>query len=137
MALYQYPVEGVDDDEFHFGNFHGVMEMQPWEMPVQSFQVPGVLGVAHLVDMTKSRHIACEIRWQGYETYALLESAIAALDAFNGVLRGTVYFTGPLEGAFPKCTFIGFERTSKARYDGSGLNGWWIEGRLHWIQRTQ
>lgn len=137
MALYQYPVEGTSDDEYSFGNYHGVMEPMPWDMPIQSFQVPGVLGVAHLIDKTKSRHLSCEMRFQGYSSYANLESALASLDAYNGVLKGTVYFTGTLAGSFPKCTFLGFERTNRSRYDGSGQNGWWIEGRLHWIQRTQ
>jgi hypothetical protein len=136
MALYQY----TDDDatsEVHFGNLHGVMEPDPWDMPIQSFQVPGLYGVAHLIDKTKGRHLSCYLRYQGFETYALLEEGLANLDGVNGTLTGNVYFTGTLAGVFPRCTFLGFERTMPIKYDGSGENGWWVEGRLHWIQRTQ
>jgi hypothetical protein len=136
MALYQY--KGDEDyDATLFGNYHGVMESDPWDMPIQTFQVPGLYGVAHLIDKTKGRHLSCMIRYQGFSSYYDLEVNLAGVDAVNGTLTGTVFFEGVLSCSYPKCTFIGFERMSQIKYDGSGQNGWWIEGRLHWIQRTQ
>jgi len=136
MAVYQFETEGGGSAVL-FGNYHGVMVSEPWSQPIQSFQVPGVYGVAHLIDATKERRLSCYLRWQGYASYFDIETALAAIDAYNGVCVGDVFFEGSLTGTFPKCTFLGFDRTSEIKYDGSGQNGWWVEGRLHWIQRTQ
>jgi len=135
MALYQYKGE-EDYDATLFGNYHGVMEIDPVDMPIQTFQVPGLTGVAHLIDKPKGRHISCYIRYQGFSSYYDLEVNLAGLEAVTGTLSGTVFFEGTLACSYPKCTFVSFERTSKIQYDGSGQNGWWVEGRLHWIQRS-
>jgi len=136
MAVYQFYNED-GGDYFHFGNYHGVMVSDPFNQPIQTFQIPGVYGVAHLVDRTKDRHLSCEHRIQGFASYYDLEVNLSTIDAVNGSLFGDVFFEGVLAGTYYRCTFIGFERTSTIKYDGSGQNGWWVEGRLHWIQRTQ
>lgn len=136
MSVYQYQ-EGESGFEVLFGNYHGVMIPETWSMPIQSFHVPGLWGVAHLIDTTKERHLSCYLRYQGFESWQLMEQGLSNLDGYNGKLTGNVYFTGTMEGTFPSCTFLGFERTSEVKWDGSLQNGWWVEGRLHWIQRSQ
>ena len=80
MALYQYRGE-EDYDATLFGNYHGVMEIDPVEMPIQKYQVPGLYGEAHLIDKTKGRHISCYIRYQGFSSYNDLEVNLAGVEA--------------------------------------------------------
>ena len=119
-----------------FGTLHGAMNEGPWNMPIQTLSVPGAIGVSHLIDETKERQLSCPFRIHGYASYALCKAALDAVDAVNGKLTGTVTITGTLASTYTNCTFIGFDR-GQIKYDGSGQNGWWVEGRLVWIQRSR
>ena len=134
MSLGQY-VEGATGTFVALATFHGVMECEEWQQPLQALAVPGLIGSTHLLDYRKSRTISIEARHHGYASYAALSTAMEALDALNQALTGTVVLSGSLVAEHANCTFMGFKRGTP-RFDGSGNNGWWIEGRFHWIQRS-
>lgn len=136
MSIYQFYDVKESTPAAYFGDYHGVIISGPWNMPVQVMSVPGVYGVSHLIDATKERRLSCYLRCQGFASYEALELAMTAFDAVNGVLTGRVFLEGYINGSYPKCTFMGYER-GEIKWDGSGLNGWWVEGQLTWIQRTQ
>ena len=134
MSVGQY-TEGASGTFTTLATFHGVMECEEWTQPVQALAVPGLIGSTHLLDYRKSRSLSIEIRAHGYSSYANLNTALEALDALNQTLTGSVVLSGALVATHANCTFMGFKRGTP-RFDGSGNNGWWIEGRLHWIQRS-
>jgi hypothetical protein len=136
MAIGQNDDESGSPTLYTFGNLHGQIIEGPYLMPVQTLTTPGLIGEAHLIDEAKSRPLSCYFRLSGYSTYGNLVSALTTLDSKIGKLVGSVILTGTLASTWPRCTFVGFERSRVPTYDGSGQNGWWIEGQLRWIQRA-
>ncbi len=135
MALIQYQ-SGSSGTSTNFGGFVGMMQEGPWEQPIQSYSVPGVTGSAHLVHARTSRSLSCSYLIDSYATRALAEAALRAIDALTDSLFGTVSNTvGSDTTTWENCTFRGFER-GPIKLDGSGEHGWWVEGRLNWIQRA-
>lgn len=135
MSLIQYQ-SGSSGSSTDFGGFVGMMQEGVWEQPRQSYSVPGVVGSAHLVHARTSRPLSCSYRIHGYATRALAEAALRAIDALTDTLFGTVSNTVSGDTVtWENCTFMGYER-GEIRYDGSGEHGWWVEGRLNWIQRV-
>lgn len=134
MSVGQY-VTGSSGTFGTFGTLHGVMEAGDWNQPTQILSLPGVIGVSQLLDYRKFRELSMEFRIHGYATYALIETAINSIDSQNQTLTGSVVISGALVATFANCTFLGFKR-GKIKYDGSGEHDWWVDGRLHWLQRA-
>lgn len=128
-------ITGSTGTQITFGTLHGVMVCEPYTQPIQIFSVPGLIGIGQLLDYRKERHLSCDMRAHGYATYADLSDALELLDSYNQTLTGDVVVSGSLNFTYENCTFLHFARQAP-KYDGTGNHDWWIEGRLHWIQRA-
>lgn len=133
--MIQQYVSGSSGTLTTIGTLHGVMEYGDWNQPIQTMGVPGVIGVSQLLDYRKERTLSCEFRIHGYASYQNISNALDAADALNQTLTGRVVMSGILDATFDECTYLGFSR-GPIKWDGSGNNGWWCEGRLHWVQRA-
>lgn len=112
---------------------HGVMERGPWRQPIQSYELPGVVGVGHMIDGRKERSLSVEMIDRSFASYEALEDAMAEYDDQNGTLTGTINMSGELEATFQNCTFVG------ATYDKIKWDPNWeyyVRATLHWIQRS-
>lgn len=134
MSIGQY-TSGSSGSFTAFGGYHGLMDAGEWDQPIQTLAIPGLAGVTQLLDYRKQRMLSISWRNHGFSTLALVTAGIEALNALNQTLTGRVILN--IGGAvnFDNCTFMGFKH-SPPKYDGSGQNGWWVEGQLHWIQRA-
>lgn len=134
MSVGQY-YAGTSGASNTFGTLHGVMDSEPWVQPTQTLMLPGVIGVSQLLDYRKERQLSCDLRIHGYSDYASIAAALETIDSNNQTITGRVFMTGTLVMNYDNCTFMGFSR-GPIKYDGSGNHGWWVEGRLHWVQRS-
>lgn len=134
MSISQYAVGG-SGSLIPYGGIHQVMETGEWRQPIQSLSMPGIIGTAQLLDYRKERSLSCEFRIQGYSDFESLMTDLDYIDSLNQTLTGTVVLDGTLIYEYQNCTFTGFAH-GPPKYDGSGQNGWWCEGRLSWIQRA-
>lgn len=134
MSLYQLREEEGEASQ-EFPGIHQTMICGPWEQPIQSLSMPGLIGTTMLLDYRKSRQLSIEYRIQDFESYSAIMSALSDIDSLNQRLVGAVVMYGTLRARFDKCVFMGFER-GEPRWDAGGNHDWWIEGKLHWVQRS-
>ena len=115
---------------------HQTLMVEGPELQYELFEIFGVKGVSQIVGKTGSRMLTCEVYLDGYSTLPLLRTAVKTIQNKAGQLTGTL--TETVEGnatTYGNCTFLGFKPASKPMKDGSGVNGWFINGTLHWLQR--
>jgi hypothetical protein len=134
MSIGQYAV-GSSGSFTAFGGYHGIMDASEWQQPIQTLYIPGAIGITQLLDYRKSRELSIPWRNHGFSTLALITTALDSLHALNQTLTGRVILN--IGGAvnYDNCTFMGFKH-GPPKYDGSGVNEWWVEGVLTWIQRA-
>jgi hypothetical protein len=136
MSLAQY-TSGSSGPAFAFSSaFHGDILPGLWDAQVVAEQFFGVAGEAHLIGATGGRDLICPYDILGAGSSTLLGAQLVALDAVILQLTGDLAISGNIAGVYPKCTFLGYERASMF-FDGSGVNGWCVFGRLRWRQRAQ
>lgn len=116
--------------------FHGDIIPGPWDAQIVQEAFFGVSGEAHLVGFTGGRDLICNYDIIGALTSTLLGQQLVAIDQVILQLTGDLTINGNIVGVYPKCTFLGYERAPMF-FDGSGVNGWCVFGRLRWRQRNQ
>lgn len=128
---------GITQGGFNFGgsNLHGdLIPAANFDPQVIVGQFFGVRGEAHLLGDACGRDLTCDYMLSGFLTSSDLDTAIKAIEAKIGVLTGTVALTGNIVTSQRFCTFLAYERGSM-QFDGSGVNGWLVRGRLRWRQQ--
>ncbi len=128
----------LDHDGFTFGggDLHGLVRPeQPAELQISPGRFFAVKGVSQLIGETTDRALSCEFMLSGYTDDSDLVDILDEIDNQAGQLIGDLVQSGNFGQTFGNCTFISFERGAPF-FDASGVNGWNVEGRLHWIQRS-
>jgi hypothetical protein len=126
-------------DGYTFGgsSFHGdIIPQGSWDPQLVAEQFFGVAGEAHIFGATGGRDLICEYDLTGFASSTLLGNQLVQIDTKILLLQGTLTINGNIFGTYPKCTFLGYERLPMF-FDGSGVNGWCVFGRLRWRQRGQ
>lgn len=113
---------------------HGVLEFGPLETPLIQSQFNGVYGIGIIADESKVQQVWCRAWIEGYESVALLQAAVDAIQLKQGQLTGTLTVSGPAAIEVPKCTFAAFD-PERPFFDGALVHGWVCRGRLVWIRR--
>jgi hypothetical protein len=115
---------------------HGdvIVDGNDWEPEIVEEKFFGVQGVSHLIGAPGGRDLSCEFWLTGYVSAIALGNDLQEIDSKIGLLLGSVAITGNITGSYNNCTFLGYRRGARF-YDGSGLNGWMIQGQLIWRQR--
>jgi len=116
---------------------HGLITaIGPHDLPIAVGQFFGVEGESHIVGKRYGRHLVCEVTFSSYASRQALQAALDVMSSYAGSLTGTVTQTiGGDTVPFADCTFLGFEPSSPAFYEGSGVHGWVMFGALRWRQR--
>jgi hypothetical protein len=112
------------------------VRQEPWEVNVVRKRWFAVIGETTLVGAKTSRRLSMPVHYYGAATHVALQGAIANLQSYVEVLNGTltVDFGGGDSSSWTNVTFTGFEITKDPFVDGSGVNGWQIEGNLNFRQ---
>lgn len=122
-----------------FSNPEGVIQVvQPHQPAIAVGAFFGVIGESHIIGEPQGADLACEYRFQNYNTIATLRSAEKTLEANYGKLTGTL--TQTISGntrEYKETTFIGFRAFEAPFLDGSGAHGWVMRGILLWRQRRR
>lgn len=123
--------DGYDFENQHHGD---IRPTSPPRLQLVVAEFAGLDGESHLVGGLTGRELTCRYLMDGYASRTALKTATDAIHAQTGQLTGTITITGNLARTIPKCTFLGFVH-EEGRYDGSGVNGWFVRGLLIWRQR--
>lgn len=120
---------------------HQVPEDGDWENDPIYASFFGVKGSVELRDEEHGRMIPIEVRFSGYATEALLNTAKNNVDAKVGTLNDSTLTVAGLQSTvtFNHCSFRGLLRNgSRPQKDGSGVNGWFQDMVLLFrqLQRT-
>lgn len=118
-------------------SLHGSIKVSSWDYSrtVQTFF--GVTGEFHLQGRLHGRDLAAWYLPSGYATHALLHDAIETMNALSGTSGSMVWTSGVDVKTFTNCVFNGFELDEDPWYDGSGVNGWLVQGQLRFRQIKQ
>lgn len=111
---------------------HQVPSEEEWENNPIYTNFYGVAGSVEIRDAEHGRMVMIEARFGGYSTPALLQAALYVVDGKAGSLNDSTLTVvlGASSCTYRNCTFVKFNRSSKMQYDGSGVNGWYIDGVL-------
>ncbi len=104
-----------------------------WEAPLIVNRSFGLKGETHTTGEREGRDITVEVTISGYGTLALLDAATETINSKINKLTGTLTVDGV---SLNNCTFRGFAATGNPMLDGSGVNGYRINGNLRWRQRS-
>lgn len=124
-------------NDFALNHRHGVLVLGPWDFERQVSTYPGLEGELHLTGKRYGRKLSIDYHFLGFESAALLYTALDIVDQQLLNTSGTLLITGNGSPGQPiqNCTFDGFQPAGPVRWDGSGVNGWHIRGQLVWTQR--
>lgn len=120
-----------------FGHSHGVLLVEPYDLPIVPGQWFGVAGEAHVVGERYGRILRTRLTFSGYATPQALKTDLDTLKTKIGKLTGTLSVTiGGGTEQYTKTTFLNFEPEGPPFYDGSNVYDWVQFVQLIWRQRT-
>ena len=111
-------------------NLHGTIKAGAYDASRVVQRWFGVDGEITLTGGLHGRELSCWLLLTGYGTHGLLHAALFDLNGYIN-LSGTLDVDG-LE--FLNVIFHGFEPEEDPWYDGSGVNGWQLQGIMKFRQ---
>lgn len=124
-------------------SLHQMPQIGRWQNSPLRTSVYGVSGVVEISDEFHGREIRIDCTYSGYSSWALLEAAIAVVEAKIKTLRDKTLtvVVGGVTLTFPHCSFDSVERLPNPRdgrmvpyYDGSAVTAWRCELALVFFQ---
>ena len=123
---------------FNFSStIHGTPVVPPWEFTVSEQKWFALNGAYELLGSANARTIKISYEFTGNASHTALQSALATLSAAIGTIGTLVVDLGGGDSvSFTHCTFYGFQPSGQPMLDGSGVNGWEMQGELIFRQRN-
>lgn len=106
---------------------HQCVEAGPYDFQNMVGRFFGAVGETELRDEQKGRFLRLPAIWVGYNSKALLEAGLNAIEDQSNQLHGTLTVDG---ATWQNVTFLALERQGQPFYDGSGVNKWCHRGML-------
>lgn len=109
---------------------HGSIKADAYDAARVTQRWFGVNGEMTLTGGISGRNLSCWLLLTGYATHGLLHAGLATLQGFANT-SGTLDVNGV---EFLNVIFLGFEPEEDPWQDGSGVNGWQVQGMMRFRQ---
>jgi len=135
MTISQYETNNTSGSHFDFFDIdsHQTIYDEPWEYTDTDEVFYGVRGMQQTPDQIHGRWLRLGADLYGFETEALLRSALNTLASYTNQLKGPLIING--EMTYNNCVFKGYQLGRPVQYLVGSSPGWAaLDITLHWRQ---